>query len=137
MLNRGAQTFHKFQALMSVSWLQLIADRGDETLLLWKDGNAFSETQDDRDALMEEFAEHEGIFAMLLGARFRSEDARLRERLAVREQQSARLLDESVANLLGKNPDESRGNSEYTTRAKTSRLSVAPVAEKVRSCVCF
>ena len=111
-----------FQALMSVSWLQLIADRGDEMLLLWKDGNVFGETQDDRDALMEEFAEHEGIFAMLLGARFRSEDARLRERLAIREHQSTRLLNESVANLLGENLYEHRDNSEYISRAKLQEV---------------
>ena len=100
-----------FGGLISVPWLRLIADRGDEMLLLWKDGEVLSGSEDDKDVLMEEFIEHEGIFAMLLGARFRSEDSRLRERLAVRSHQSARLMEESVANLLDEEED---ATAEYT-----------------------
>ena len=100
-----------FGGLISVPWLRLIADRGDEMLLLWKDGEVLSGSEDDKDALIEEFIEHEGIFAMLLGARFRSEDSRLRERLAVRSHQSARLMEESVANLLDEEED---ATAEYT-----------------------
>ncbi|MBR1886439.1 MAG: ATP-binding cassette domain-containing protein, partial [Schwartzia sp.] len=111
-----------FGGLISVPWLRLIADRGDEMLLLWKDGEVLSGAEDDKSALMEEFAEHEGIFAMLLGARFRSEDSRLRERLAVRSRQSARLMEESVAHLLDEE-DETR--AEYAGSGAKKKLGEA------------
>ncbi len=111
-----------FGGLISVPWLRLIADRGDETLLLWKDGEVLAGTEDNHDALMEEFAEHEGIFAMLLGARFRSEDSRLRERLAVRRHQSKRLMEEAVSLLLD---EKEIVHTEYTGSGTRKKLGEA------------
>ena len=85
--------FHK---LIKISWLKLLADKGDDTLRDWQNENLF-----DGGNVREKFVSNEQIFSMLMGARFRSEDKRLSERIEIRENQKRRLVESSVANLLG------------------------------------
>ena len=66
-----------FAALISLPWLRLLADKGDEVLRKWADGSVLAGHGQDPEALLEDFADNEGIFAMLLGVRFSAQDKRL------------------------------------------------------------
>ena len=55
-----------FQNLIKLPWLRLLADKGDDTLIKWREKNFLDDAQD----LLEAFSENEGIFSMLLGVRF-------------------------------------------------------------------
>ena len=90
-----------FAALVRLPWLRLLADRGDDVLKTWADGSVLRGEEHDASALLAAFEENEGIFAMLLGVRFNSQDARLSRRMATRARQKRRLMDETVAALLG------------------------------------
>ena len=66
-----------FAALVSLPWLRLLADKGDEVLRKWADGSVLTGHGQDRESLLADFADNEGIFAMLLGVRFNAQDKRL------------------------------------------------------------
>ena len=99
-----------FAELIKLSWLRLLADKGDDTLITWLDGTVLEGAED----LTEAFRENQGIFSMLLGVRFASEDKRFSTRVEVRKRNQRRLLDNSIANLLG---EEATVYSETTERA--------------------
>ena len=99
-----------FAELIKLSWLRLLADKGDDTLITWLDGTALEGAED----LTEAFRENQGIFSMLLGVRFAAEDKRFSTRVEVRARNQQRLLDNSIANLLG---EEATVYSETTERA--------------------
>ncbi len=99
-----------FAELIKLSWLRLLADKGDDTLITWLDGTVLEGAED----LTEAFSENQGIFSMLLGVRFASEDKRFSTRVEVRKRNQQRLLDNSIANLLG---EEAAIYSETTERA--------------------
>ena len=92
-----------FAELIKLSWLRLLADKGDDILITWLDGTVLAGAPD----LTEAFRENQGIFSMLLGVRFAAEDKRFSNRVEVR------MLDNSIANLLG---EESATYSETTER---------------------
>ena len=85
-----------FKNLVELSWMKLLADKGDDILRNWQNENIF----DDGNAY-EKFVSNEQIFSMLIGMRFRSEDKRLSERINIRKKQNNRLVENSVSNLLG------------------------------------
>lgn len=66
-----------FRMLLDQSWLRLLADRGDEVLQKWENGSVLSETAGSHSELIEDFIDNEGIFSMLLGLRFTSQDEQL------------------------------------------------------------
>ena len=85
-----------FSKIIKISWLKLLADKGDDVLRGWQSKNIF-----DGGNIYETFLTNEQIFSMLMGARFRAEDKRLGARIDIRENQKNRLIENSVANLLG------------------------------------
>ncbi len=90
-----------FARLLDLPWLRLMADRGDDVLKTWENGAVSLGEGDDRDALMERFEDNEGIFAMLLGVRFRAQDEKLSMRMESRARQKKRIVEMSVAEMLG------------------------------------
>lgn len=98
-----------FAALIKLSWLSLLADKGDDTLMQWREKNFL----DDADDLLETFAEHEGIFSMLLGVRFTSEDKKFSRRVEVRARNQRRIVDDAISNLFG---EETSNYSETLSR---------------------
>lgn len=100
-----------FAELVKLPWLSLLVDKGDDTLITWRDGTVLR----DDDDLTAAFRDNQGIFSMLLGVRFASEDKRFATRVDVRTRNQRRLLDNSIANLLG---EESTIFSENTERVE-------------------
>ena len=86
-----------FAELIKLPWLSLLADKGDDTLIKWREKNFL----DDAENLTETFAENEGIFSMLLGVRFASEDKKFSRRVEVRERNQRRIVDDAISNLFG------------------------------------
>ena len=100
-----------FAALVSLPWLRLLADKGDEVLRKWADGSVLTGHEQDRENLLEDFADNEGIFAMLLGVRFNAQDKRLSRQMEKRAKQKTRLVDDTISKLLGEAvaPEEETG----------------------------
>ena len=106
-----------FAELIKLPWLRLLADKGDDMLTMWANGTVL----DGADDLIDAFHDHAGIFSMLLGVRFQSEDKRFSRRVEVRARNQRRLLDSAIGNLVG--DDDSAAYSETTER--TERLEEA------------
>ena len=83
-----------------MSWLQLLADKGDETLISWQLGTIFSDKTNSND-LLEEFIFNEQILSMFLGVRFGSEDKRLTQRTELRFKNKKFMVENSIRSLLG------------------------------------
>lgn len=88
-----------FAELVKLSWLRLLADKGDDTLAKWLDGTVCGGTT--HEELLAEFRENEGIFSMLLGVRFSAEDKRFTQRVETRARHQRKIVDEAIGNLLG------------------------------------
>ena len=86
-----------FAELLRLPWLSLLADKGDDTLIRWREKNFL----DDAENLYEVFAENEQIFSMLLGVRFAAEDKKFSRRVEVRERNQRRIVDDAISNLFG------------------------------------
>ena len=86
-----------FVELLKLPWLSLLADKGDDTLIKWREKNFLDDAQD----LLEAFSENEGIFSMLLGVRFTAEDKKFSRRVKVRERNQRRIVDNAISNLFG------------------------------------
>ena len=100
-----------FAELIKLSWLSLLADKGDDMLIKWREKNFL----DDAENLLEAFSEHEGIFSMLLGVRFAAEDKKFSRRVEVRNRNQRRIVDSAISNLLG---EETLNYSETITRSE-------------------
>ena len=92
---------HWFRELICLPWLRLMADLGDEILKTWADGSVLGQSGQQPENLLQEFEKNQGIFSMLAGVRFASQDKRLARRLKERRKHKRRLLDETLGNLLG------------------------------------
>ena len=102
-----------FGRLVELPWLRLLADRGDDMLKTWADGSTLDGKTTDMTALSKTFAENEGISAMLLGVRFKSQDKQRGERLKGRAKRQRRLVDETISGLLGEElPPEDGGGTD-------------------------
>ena len=86
-----------FAELIKLPWLGLLADKGDDMLIQWRDENFLDDAED----LLAVFSENEGIFSMLLGVRFTSEDRKFSRRVEVRARNQKRMIDDAIANLFG------------------------------------
>ena len=89
-----------FSELIKLSWLRLMADRGDEMLIRWRNGDIFSGIENSKDELYKEFLANEQIFAMMLGVQFIAEDKRLEQRLETRLKHQRLLIDNAISNLM-------------------------------------
>ena len=113
-----------FNKLVKISWLKLLADKGDDTLRQWQSSNIFN-----GENVYEKFITCEQIFSTLIGVRFRSEDKRLATRIEVREKQKRRLIENSVANLLG---EEKIFYEENTGKISETNFIVKCVAQALK-----
>ena len=86
-----------FAELINLPWLALLADKGDDTLIQWRNENFL----EDAENLFDAFAENEQIFSMLLGVRFAAEDKKFSRRAEIRERNQRRIVDDAIANLFG------------------------------------
>ncbi|MBR4641823.1 MAG: NHLP bacteriocin export ABC transporter permease/ATPase subunit [Selenomonadaceae bacterium] len=98
-----------FGELIKLSWLALLADKGDDTLIKWREKNFLDDAQD----LTEAFGENERIFSMLLGVRFQAEDKKFSRRVQVRSRNQMRMVDDAISNLFG---EEALNYSETISR---------------------
>ena len=90
-----------FQNLIKLSWLRLLADKGDDVLIHWVNGQVLRGSEDDLEDLIDDFTENEQIFAMLLGMRFEAEDKRLALRMETRSRHKRNLINAAIDNLSG------------------------------------
>ena len=95
-----------FAELEKLSWLSLLADKGDDTLITWRNGTVLSGAENSLPDLMERFRDNEGIFSMLLGVRFASEDKKFSRRVEVRARNQQRMVDNAISNLIGEEISE-------------------------------
>ena len=84
-----------FSQLSKISWIKLLADKGDDTARAWQNGNIFGNN------IYNSVVENAQIFSTLAGLRFKSEDKHLAARVGVRSQHKKRLLESSFDKLLG------------------------------------
>ena len=89
-----------FSELIKLSWLEILADKGDDTLISWREEKLLDDCEN-LPSLIEKFQYNEGIFSMLLGVRFQSEDRKFSQRVEIREKNQRRLVDNAISNLLG------------------------------------
>lgn len=101
-----------FAALIKLNWLEILAAKGDDTLITWREKDFFSECEN-LQSLTEKFRENEGIFSMLLGVRFQSEDKKFSQRVDVRERNQRRIVDDAISHLFG---EETTNFSETLSR---------------------
>ncbi len=90
-----------FQNLIKLPWLKLLADKGDDVLIPWINGQVLRGSENDLETLLDDFTENEQIFAMLLGMRFDAEDKRLEMRLETRSRHKKNLINAAIDNLRG------------------------------------
>lgn len=90
-----------FAKLVALSWLRLLADRGDDVLRSWQESKIFSGREKSFDDVDSIFTEHEKTLSMMIGINFRAEDKKNARRLEVRQGQKQKLLEETVSDLLG------------------------------------
>ncbi len=98
-----------FAELLKLSWVSLLADKGDDTLIKWREENFLDDAED----LLEAFSENEGIFSMLLGVRFQAEDKKFSRRVEVRARNQRRIVDDAISSLFG---EETSNYSETISR---------------------
>ena len=85
-----------FAGLIQLPWVRLLADKGDDTIAAWLDENFLTGGD-----LINQFRANEEIFSMLLGVRFTAADRDFSRRVEVRARNQRRLVDDSIAHLLG------------------------------------
>ena len=125
-----------FKNLIALPWLRLLADKGDDTLATWIDGSVIGDNLDNQ-SLWETFIENEGLFSMMLGVRFQSENVKFANRIARRLKQKNRLVENTLSILLGKDtvPAEegSSGNAKFEEVAFAIRCAVKALHMPSRS----
>ena len=111
-----------FSNLISLQWLRMLADKGDDTLKHWIDKSIFAECGDDKEKILDAFVHNEQIFSMLVGVRFQSEEKQLGDRIDIRKRQKHRLVEDSISTLLGEDKifyeeDEKNSRSQKSDEA--------------------
>ena len=86
-------------ALENMSWLQLVADKGDEILLPWQNGTVLQDKTDLND-LIAAFTDNEQILSMFLGLKFGAEDKRLSRRTEMRLSNKKMMVENAIRSLL-------------------------------------
>lgn len=89
-----------FAELIKLHWLGLMADRGDEVLINWRNDKIFADKENSQEELYNEFLMNEQIFAMMLGLQFDAEDKKLSKRLGVRRLHQQQLIENAIDNLM-------------------------------------
>ena len=113
-----------FTELIKLPWLRLLADMGDDILITWLNGTVL----DGDDDLIETFRDNASIFSMLLGVRFQAEDKRFSQRVEVRSRNQRRMLNNSIANLLGEEASTYSETTEHVERLEEASFIVRRAA---------
>ena len=125
-----------FKNLIELSWLRLLADKGDDTLNTWLDGSVIGDDLDNQ-LLWEIFIDNASLFSMMSGVRFQSEDVKFANRIARRLKQKNRLVENTLSILLGNDivPAEegSSGNAKFEEVAFVIRCAVKALHMPSRS----
>lgn len=115
---------HWFSRLADLPSIKFLADRGDEDLNSWRNGTIFQsketlyqnkeslyqgkenlyQDKEISDEIYREFSKNESTLSMLLGAGFASDDKQFLEQINTREEFHKALYEESIARLLGEEP---------------------------------
>ena len=103
--------------LAALDWVRHLADLGDDMLVPWVKGTVLTDVPDE--GLSAAFIENQGIFSMLAGVRFQSEDKQWQQRVSLRERQKKRLIAEGMDCLLGEQ------NVRYEETTKKAALNEA------------
>lgn len=117
-----------FGELIKLSWLRLMADKGDDVLQCWLDENFLNDKAEDAEELLEAFEENESVFSMLLGIRFKAEDGKLSRRLKVRSEHQKNLINAAVGNLLGKDEVLLEASSSANSKLEDTTFIITMVA---------
>ena len=115
---------HWFGELIKLPWLELLADKGDDTLIKWRDKDFLNETED----LLEAFHDNEGIFSMLLGVKFASEDKKFSRRVNVRARNQQRIVDYAISNLFGEETSDYKETLSLNEKIEEATFIVRRVA---------
>ena len=86
-----------FGELIKISLLELLAEKGDDILIKWREKIFLDDAQN----LLKIFRENEGILSMLIGVRFGAEDKKFLKRVQRRERNQKHLVDDAISNLFG------------------------------------
>lgn len=113
-----------FKSLLALSWLRFFSVRNDDYVGRWHKDNFLEQTPGQN--LWLEFLEHENILALLLSGQFNSLRKYFATRLETRRQKKERLLEASVAALIGM---EDAGAASGTGEAEDLLLLARRVAE--------
>lgn len=103
--------------IVELPWLRLLADRGDDVLLAWRDGKVLDSCTD-KISLWTKFCDQEAMFSMLLGIHFVAQEKKLSRRIDMRQRQGDLLVDAAVGNLL----DEESLRTEYSGDEKITGM---------------
>lgn len=110
-----------FSRIAALPCFRLLADKGDDVIGRWADGDPLADAGMDYAAVMEGFTENEAILSMLIGVQFGAEDRRLSLRAARRAHHQRRVVREAVGHLLGEElllPGGEDGGREETEEAE-------------------
>lgn len=102
-----------FGKLIELSWLKLLADRGDEELLTWRHKTVLDNAETLQE-LLTEFKNNEQIFAMFLGVHFGAEDNKLNKRVQIRTRSKKYLIENGIRSLLGEEKLNYSGGDELS-----------------------
>ena len=89
-----------FSELAKLQWLKIMADRGDENIIQWRNCSLF-ESCKSLENLYRQFLEQERLFSTFTGAQFSGADIQFIERLKMRQQNSQLLIKNSINRLVG------------------------------------
>ncbi|MBR6012646.1 MAG: NHLP bacteriocin export ABC transporter permease/ATPase subunit [Selenomonadaceae bacterium] len=103
-----------FGKLIKLSWLKLLADKGDEELLTWRNQTVLDDAEN-LSELLAGFKHNEQIFAMFLGVHFGAEDNRLNKRMRIRTKSKKYLVENGIRSLLGEEKLNYSGADELST----------------------
>lgn len=95
-LYKGMQEW--FRDLMTISWIRLLANKGDDMLNMWSEADFLTATN----SLWTDFLTHQHILAMLIGGQFQAEERFFGQSRERREQQKVAAFDEAIGSLLDK-----------------------------------
>lgn len=103
-----------FSKLIQLSWLKLLADKGDEELLTWRNQTVLNDAEN-LSELLAGFKHNEQIFAMFLGVHFGAEDKRLNKRMQIRIKSKKYLVENGIRSLLGEERLNYSGSDEISS----------------------
>ncbi|MBR3622552.1 MAG: NHLP bacteriocin export ABC transporter permease/ATPase subunit [Selenomonadaceae bacterium] len=114
--------------LVGLSWLSLIAERKDDTILSWRNKTVFNNSTD----IIADFFDSMEIFSMLIAVRFGSEQKRTERRIALRKHQKRLIIENGIRSLLSEEPLLADFTPQRTNIAQKAIFAVKKVAKALK-----